>query len=101
MKGLEPRIVTGLLVGRRNTPPDPLARIRQYRADYYAPAFQLLSLTAIEALHAAGIPVVTWTVNDPTDARRLIEWGIGTLPGDAIISDHPERLLPLRGRREP
>ena len=99
MKALEPRIQTGLLVGHRNLPRDPVARVRQYRADYYAPACQLLSPELVAHLHTEGIPIVTWTVNDPAAARRLIDMGIGALPGDAIISDWPERLLPLRSAR--
>ncbi len=95
MKALEPRIRTGLLVGKRNVPVDPVSRVRQYKADYYAPAFQLLTPELVSRLHREDIAVVTWTVNEPADARRLIDWGLGAVPGDAIVSDHPERLLPL------
>jgi glycerophosphoryl diester phosphodiesterase len=96
VKALEPRIRTGLLVGNRNNPSDPVARVRQYRADYYAPAVSLLTPELIARLHAEGIPVVTWTVNDAADARRLIDWGVGALAGDAIVSDRPEQLLALK-----
>ena len=93
MKGLEPRIPTGLLVGERQRPPDPVSLVRQFRADYYAPHHRLVTAELVQTLHQAGIPVVTWTVNDEADMRRMIHLGLGSLPGDAIISDHPDRLL--------
>ena len=96
MKRLEPRIRTGLLVGRRNVPSDPLARLRECRADYYAPEHLLVTAELVGACHQAGIPIVTWTVNDPDEARRLVALGLGALPGDTIISDYPDRLLDLR-----
>jgi len=102
MKTLAPSIPTGLLVGQRRQPNDPVAAVRQYHADYYAPHYSLVTAELLGALHRAGIPVVTWTVNDPADMRRLIEMGVGTVPGDGIISDYPDRLVNLRKvRRQP
>ena len=47
-------------------------------------------------MHARGIPVVPWTVNDPADIRRMIAWDV-----DGIISDYPDRVLAiLREERE-
>ncbi len=93
MKGLEPRIPAGLLVGERSPPADPVALVRQYRADYYAPHHRLVTSELVRTLHQVGIPLVVWTVNDSREAGELTDMGIGSLPGDAIISDHPDRLL--------
>ncbi len=93
MKGLEPRIPTGLLVGERQHPRDPVALVRQYGADYYAPHRRLVTLELASALHQAKIPVVIWTVNEAEEMERLMSMGVGSQPGDAIISDHPDRLL--------
>ena len=46
-----------------------------------------------------GLKVLPWTVNDPADMARLIDWRV-----DGIITDYPDRLrkvlaekgLPLR-----
>jgi glycerophosphoryl diester phosphodiesterase len=97
VKALEPGIPTGVLVGRRNAPRDAVALVRQYQATYLAPEYQLVSGDTVSTLHAAGIPVVTWTVNEPAEMRRLLADGVGRLAGDGIISDHPDRLVALRG----
>jgi glycerophosphoryl diester phosphodiesterase len=96
MKRLAPGIPAGLLVGQRRQPTDPVAAVRQHGVDYYAPHHSLVTPDLLRTLHQAGIPVVTWTVNDPADMRRLIAMGLGALPGDGMISDYPDRLVALR-----
>ena len=39
-----------------------------------------------------GLKVVVWTVNEPADMRRMIEWGV-----DGIISDRPDLLRRVAG----
>jgi len=46
-----------------------------------------LSADALEEAHALGLTVVPWTVNNETDMRRLVAWGV-----DGIISDYPDLL---------
>ena len=99
MKRLAPSIPAGLLVGQRRQPADPVAAVRQHRVDYYAPHYSLVTPDLLWTLHQAGIPVVTWTANEPSDTRRLIAAGLGTLSGDGIISDYPDRLVNLRRTR--
>lgn len=48
---------------------------------------RLLSPRLIRDLHARGIPVQIWTVNEVADMHRLLDWGV-----DGIISDFPDRL---------
>jgi glycerophosphoryl diester phosphodiesterase len=96
VKRLVPTIPAGLLAGQRNPPVDPVATVRAHRVDYYAPHHTLVTADLVRALHQAHIPVVTWTVNDPADMRRLVAMGLGALPGDGMISDYPDRLVNLR-----
>jgi glycerophosphoryl diester phosphodiesterase len=96
MKRLAPGIPAGLLVGQRRQPSNPVAAVREHGVDYYAPHFSLVTPDLLRTLHRADIPVVTWTVNDPEDMRRLIAMGLGGLPGDGMISDFPDRLMTLR-----
>ena len=100
MKRLAPGISAGLLVGQRRQPADPVAAVRDLGVDYYAPHHSLVTPDLLRALHQAAIPVVTWTVNDPADMRRLVDMGLGALPGDGIISDYPDRLVNLRKTRQ-
>lgn len=39
----------------------------------------------VELAHQAGLAVQVWTVDEPQDIRRLLEWGV-----DGIISDRPD-----------
>lgn len=95
MKALESKIRTGLLAGGRQPPEDPVALVRQYRADYYSPGFRLVTSEVVAALHRAGIPIVPWTVNEEAEMRRLMTLGIGIFPGDGMATDFPDRLLRL------
>ena len=47
------------------------------------------------ALRRAGVPIVPWTVNEEAEMQRLMALGIGTLAGDGIVTDFPDRLLNL------
>ena len=44
----------------------------------------------ISQAHQAGLPVKVWTVNDPSDMQRLVEWGV-----DALITDRPDLAVPI------
>ncbi|HXF65712.1 MAG TPA: glycerophosphodiester phosphodiesterase [Burkholderiales bacterium] len=55
---------------------------------YYAEATR----EQVRQAQALGLKVVVWTVNDPGDMRRLIEWGV-----DGIISDYPDLLRRVAG----
>lgn len=46
-----------------------------------------LSAADVTAAHALGLTVLPWTVNDPNDMARLIDWHV-----DGIITDYPDRL---------
>lgn len=41
----------------------------------------------VRAMHARGVAVQVWTINDPTEMRRLIRMGV-----DGIITDRPDLL---------
>ncbi len=75
------------------------ARSKKDLSDYRPPGFALqvpeyfglrrvLSPCLIAAAHRVGLEVHVWTVNQPLQIGRLIDWGV-----DGIMSDDPERAL--------
>jgi glycerophosphoryl diester phosphodiesterase len=57
-------------------------------AEIVAPHFLLVTPEKVAAAHAAGIRVVPWTVNEPSDWGRMI-----TAEADGIITDDPAALV--------
>ena len=49
------------------------------------PYFTAVTTELVEAAHAAGVAVYTWTVDDPDDMRRLADMGV-----DAIMTNDVE-----------
>ena len=59
--------------------------------DYLNPRYSLVSPGLVASLHALGVRVVPWTVNDLSGMRELVGMGV-----DGIITDVPEVALDLR-----
>jgi len=53
----------------------------------WSPFHRDLTPDALATAKALGLAVVTWTVNEPAEMRRLIDNGV-----DGIITDYPDRL---------
>ena len=43
----------------------------------------------VEQVHAAGMPLLVWVVDEPARARELAAWGV-----DALATNDPAKLLP-------
>lgn len=69
-----------------------LRRWRRMPTQYIVPNFRLLSPELVENAHAAGKLVITWTVNDSQQMRRIAEMGV-----DGIISDDTKLLVKTLG----
>ncbi|MXW17557.1 MAG: glycerophosphodiester phosphodiesterase [Gemmatimonadetes bacterium] len=52
--------------------------------------YRVVTPAFVRAAHRANIPVHVWTVDDPADMRRLLEWGV-----DGIQTDRPDLLADL------
>ena len=55
---------------------------------------QIVTKEFVEAAHRRNLKVHVWTINETADMRRLIEMGV-----DGIMTDYPDRLLDLLGRK--
>ena len=53
----------------------------------WSPYFGDIDESKINEAHALGIKVVAWTVNEPKDIERMLDWKV-----DGIISDYPNRV---------
>lgn len=57
-----------------------------FEPQIYSCDYVLLSHENVDQLHALGIKVIPWTVNEIADMKRLIGWGV-----DGLITDYPNR----------
>jgi glycerophosphoryl diester phosphodiesterase len=95
IKDREPRLHTAAIIAN-TAPVAPEAVADRAGASMYCPDVNFLDELQIRQLHAAGIAVVPWTVNEPGDWQRLLAWGV-----DGITTDYPHRLAEVlreRGR---
>ena len=51
----------------------------------YSPYYILLNKKLVDEIHDANMKIIPWTVNDPKEAKKLIDLGV-----DGIITDYPE-----------
>jgi glycerophosphoryl diester phosphodiesterase len=49
---------------------------------------RIVSPRLLDAAHAHGVEVHVWTVNDPADMTRLVEWGV-----DGVVTDRADVAL--------
>jgi glycerophosphoryl diester phosphodiesterase len=58
-----------------------------------APALFQAGRAFVDAAHADGVQVGTWTVDDPAAIEQLFEMGV-----DAVATNDPEKAVPIRDR---
>ncbi len=76
----------GVLTGRRSGF-DPLGLCKDLQAFSWHPDFRSVTAASIRAMHAAGIMVLPYTVNQSGDFRRLLQMGV-----DGVFTDDPPLL---------
>lgn len=86
MKKLEPRIRLAMLTSDNNLP--FVAVAQAIGAQIISPNGYWITPADIKELHAAGVQVVPWTINEPAAWDLLIAFGT-----DAIITDNPGALI--------
>jgi glycerophosphoryl diester phosphodiesterase len=87
-RDLDGEIATGILYGAPLA--DPVAAAREVGADTVRPAWRLVTPDLVRTLHAAGLAVSPWTVNEPEAMGQLV-----SLRVDSIATNYPDRLRAL------
>lgn len=59
----------------------------------WSPYYAETTRSQLKEAQSLGLKVVVWTVNEPAEMRRMIEWGV-----DGIISDRPDLLRKTAGK---
>lgn len=57
-----------------------------FTPDIYSPNFKLISPREVEELHNKSVKVISWTVNEIKDMKKMIDMGV-----DGFITDYPNR----------
>ena len=66
----------------------PLSLLDELDAEYWNPMFGLLGPAAVDAVHAGGRKVSTWTVDTTEDITLVVEAGV-----DAVVSNEVATLV--------
>jgi glycerophosphoryl diester phosphodiesterase len=93
IKQLEPGLATAVLV-TGTAPVDLGSLVRSAGAQTYCPDYLFLDEAQVREAHHEGIRVIPWTVNDPSDCLRLLDWGV-----DGVTTDFPDRIGALLHER--
>ncbi len=89
-----PDIKLVLLVENKETIDANLEKLG-FTPEVYSCDFTLLNKETVQSLQEKNIQVIPWTVNEVKDMKNLLNWGV-----DGIITDYPDKLIPLLKRDE-
>ena len=84
-KDIAPDVPVGVLHSDRPSEAD-IASAATW-AQQVNPALSAIDKTTVDQVHARGLQIHVWTVNDAADMRRAVDWGV-----DGVITNHPKVL---------
>ncbi len=85
MRKRNPNIRIAVLT--EDEPLEAIAIAKELNAVAINPNFSKLTADATQQIQKEGFKVYTWTVNEPNDIQRMMEFGV-----DGIITNYPERV---------
>jgi len=88
VRHFEPRVRVGLLATQ--WPVRLVGAAFELKAESINPRSDIVTEDLCIAAHERNLSVYTWTVDDPSEMRRLIAFGV-----DGIMTNYPERLREL------
>jgi len=70
-----------------NDPVEAIEVAKELNAVAINPHYKALTLENVAEIQSEGLKVYTWTVNEPEDIQKMMEFGV-----DGIITNYPERV---------
>jgi len=92
VRSLAPAARIALTWEQREPPPEAL--LDELAVEYVNPDRAVLSAELVEAAHARGALVSTWTVDEPAAMREALDLGV-----DAVVTNRVAELVALIGER--
>jgi len=89
LRAASARARIALLLSRR-FPHQALARAAAVGAEALNPEAALVTPELVSEAHAEGLAVYPFTVDDPGDMRRMLDWGV-----DGLFTNVPARMRAL------
>ena len=86
---LSPAVSVGLSALRASVPYRLVGLARRAGATVLMLQHRLVTAAAVERAHAAGLPVLAWTVDEAHDLRRVVDAG-----ADGVITNDPRIFAP-------
>jgi len=62
-----------------------------FKPHIYSPYYKMVDKKLVKSVHAEGMKIIPWTVNEVSDMKRLLKYGV-----DGIITDYPDRAITLK-----
>jgi glycerophosphoryl diester phosphodiesterase len=88
IRELAPRARIALTWTEREPPPASL--LEELGVEYFNPPWELVDAAVVEAMHDRGYKVSTWTVDEQTEMRRVVDCGV-----DAVVTNRVSELVAL------
>ena len=83
------KIILAYLIENLSTFDKNMAKL-SFVPDIYSPYYRFVSKRLAHKVHAKGMKLIPWTVNEQKDMRKMIKAGV-----DGIITDYPNRIESL------
>ena len=84
-----PEIELAVLIENKNSIEENLESLG-FIPQIYSCDYTLLDGESVKQLQEKGMKVIPWTINESSDMKKLIGWGV-----DGIITDYPDRAMTL------
>ena len=81
-----PDITKAILIEYEKNPKKVIQRLG-FVPEIYSPYFKLIDENVVRVCKEKGMKLIPWTVNEKSDAVKLLEYGV-----DGIITDYPEKI---------